>query len=179
MIPSLLILAAGLISITVTVSKLWHLYLVFILLGWLTAGANSLPYLRTLSLWFDRRRGLALGIAMTGNGLGYFYVPHLVQFAVDQAGWRAGYLALAAVCVFIALPLVYFLIRETPAEMGLQADGGDADASPASASPAVGITRRDALRTRLFWTLAAIFAAFSFCLFGLMPHLVPMLQDRA
>ena len=177
-IPSLLILGVGLASITVTISKLWHLYLIFTLLGCITAGANSLPYLRTLSLWFDRRRGLALGIAMTGNGLGYAYVPALVQFAIDQSGWRAGYLALAAVCIFIALPVVYLVVRESPASMGLQTDGDAVDAEAASASAAVGMTRAAALRTRLFWVLALIFAAFSFCLFGVMPHLVPMLTDR-
>ncbi len=177
LIPSLLILSVGLTSITVTVTKLWHLYLLFTLIGALTAGANSLPYLRTLSLWFERRRGLALGIAMTGNGLGFAYVPPLVQLAIHQAGWRAGYLVLAAVCVLIALPVIYLVIRESPAEMGLRADGGAAESDKA-VTPAVGITRAEALRTRLFWTLAVIFAVFSFCLFGLMPHLVPMLHDR-
>jgi len=67
LLPSVLILGLGLMSITL-VNQLWQLYVLFTALGCLTAGANSLPYLRTISLWFDRRRGLALGIAMTGNG---------------------------------------------------------------------------------------------------------------
>jgi len=178
LIPSLLILGAGLASITVSVSKLWHLWLLFALLGCLTAGANSLPYVRTLSLWFDRRRGLALGIAMTGNGLGFAYVPPLVQFAVDHHGWRAGYLVLAAIAVLIALPIVYLVMRESPASMGLQPDGASEASGRATASPAIGVTRADAIRTRVFWTLAFIFAVFAFSAFGLMPHLVPMLIDR-
>ena len=178
LLPSLIFLGVGLATVTAVVSELWHLYLVFALLGCLTAGANSLPYLRTLSLWFNRRRGLALGIAMIGNGLGFAYVPPLVQLAVDQAGWRAGYLVLAALCILVALPVVYFVIRESPASMGLHPDGDLQVTQTSQSSPAIGVTRAAALRSGVFWKLAFIFAAFSFCVFGLMPHLVPMLIDR-
>jgi sugar phosphate permease len=177
-IPSLFMMGVGLAAITVAVSELIHLYLLFTLLGFMTAGANSLPYLRTVSLWFDRRRGLALGIAMLGTGLGFAYVPPLVQFAMDSGGWRAGYLVLAAICVMVALPIVWLVIRESPASMGLQVDGRDATDPSAAASTGGGVTRAQAIRSRPFWVLAVMFALISFCLFGLLPHLVPMLHDR-
>ena len=178
LLPSVVVFGVGLGAIALVVDNLWRLYLVYVLLGCLGAGANNLPYVRILVAWFDRRRGLALGLAIAGSGLGYAYVPPLLQHVIAEWGWRSGYWTLAAITLAVALPVLALVMRNTPAEMGLAADGAP---TAGGASPGLtlwGPSRREALRTRVFWQIVLVFTLSAFCLYGLLAHLVPMLTDR-
>ncbi len=178
LIPSLFIVGILLAILPLLLSQPWHLYLIFFLVGSLGAAANSLPFMLTISSWFDRRRGIAIGMAMAGSGLGYAYVPPLVQYVNDQFGWHKGYYTLAAIILVFAIPLIYLLFRNSPSEMGLRADGQATTHEEALSLQDTGITRQAALRSRNFWMLFAIFSLLAFCLFGLLLHIVPMLIDR-
>lgn len=168
---------AGCLALVPFVSSLWQLTFVFFLMGTIAAGTNSVPYMPILSAWFVRRRGLAIGLAIAGIGLGYAYVPIILQYLIDNSGWRSGYFALSGIVLFIALPLAYFFLKETPAEMGLTPDGEPGKVSNA-AKKSVGCTTSEILRHREFWILSAIFVILSFVLNGMLAHLVPMLSDR-
>ena len=87
LIPSLVIMAMLLAS-TSLITELWHFALVMFLIGTLAVGTNSVPYMPVLSAWFFKRRGLAIGISIAGIGLGYFYMPLVVQALIDSSGWR-------------------------------------------------------------------------------------------
>ena len=178
LVPSMLAVGAGLALVPLLASELWHLYLLYSLLGSLGAGANNLAYMRTISAWFDRRRGLALGLAIAGSGLGYAYVPPLIQHLIDTSGWRAGYYVLAAIIVFIAVPIVGLCLKEHPGDMGLHPDGAIADADAHAAPTEQGLSRSQVLRIRVFWQLFLVFCVLSFSLYGALSHLVPMLGDR-
>ena len=178
LLPSLVIFALCLASIPAFVSELWHLVLIFFLIGTIAAGTNSVPYMPILSAWFFKYRGLAIGISIAGIGLGYAYVPLLVQYLVDNAGWRYGYYALSGIVLFIALPLVYFFLKESPADMGLKPDGQISGEVPEATRKDVGLEVKEILRHRDFWMLVAIFVTLSFVLNGMLAHLVPMLSDR-
>lgn len=173
---SLISLAACLAMIPF-ISELWHLTLIFFLIGTLAAGTNSVPYMPILSAWFYRRRGLAIGLAIAGIGLGYAYVPILVQYLIDHQGWRSGYFVLSAIVLFVALPVAYFFLKESPSDMGLNPDGVAGEASAAT-KKSVGCSVSEILRHREFWILSAIFVILSFVLNGMLAHLVPMLSDR-
>lgn len=172
---SMLALAAALAAIPLFVTQLWHLAVVFVVIGTLGAGTNSVPYMPILSAWFYRRRGLAIGLAIAGIGLGYAYVPIIVQYLIDGFGWRSAYFALSAIILLIALPMAFFFLKETPQEMGLQPDGATGGQPPRATSREVGLTQAQVLRHREFWMLAAIFVVLSFVLNGLLAHLVPLL----
>ena len=176
--PSLVIFALCLAAIPTFVSELWHLVLIFLFIGTIAAGTNSVPYMPILSAWFFKYRGLAIGISIAGIGLGYAYVPLLVQYLVDNAGWRYGYYALSGIVLFIALPLVYFFLKESPADMGLMPDGQTSGKPPEATRKDVGLDVKEILRHREFWMLVAIFIVLSFVLNGMLAHLVPMLSDR-
>lgn len=177
LIPSLFIFGILLASIAFLVTELWHLYIIFILIGILAAGANGLPYMRIIGEWFNKRRGLALGIAMAGGGAGYMYVPPMLQYIIDNYGWRDGYYALAAIVLCAALPISYFFLKNTPQEMGLNPDGDDVKKSQESVIEPP-ITFKKIITQKTFWLLYLIFAILSFCLYGLLSNLVPMLIDR-
>ncbi len=177
--PSLITMALCLAAIPLLISELWHLTLIFLIIGTLGAGTNSVPYMPVLSAWFLNKRGLAIGLAISGIGLGYFYVPLLTQYLIDHHGWRSGYYALSAIVFFIALPLAFIFLRESPASMGLRPDGDTAGGeAPRATRKDVGYTTKEVLRHREFWILSVIFVVLSFVLNGMLAHLVPMLVDR-
>ena len=174
LLPSILACAVLLVTIALFIDTLWELFFIYALIGCLGAGANALPYLRTIATWFDSRRGLAIGIAMGGSGMGFAYVPPMVQYAVDSYGWRAGYFCLAVFTVMVAIPLVYFFLRDAPARQGRAAapdvDDGDSVSTTFDLLPV--------LKSRLLWQLFLIFCLLSFSLYGVLSHLVPMMTDR-
>ena len=178
LIFSMLAFAGCLASVPVFVTELWHFALVFFLIGTVAAGTNSVPYMPVVSAWFDRYRGLAIGLSVAGIGLGSAYVPILVQYMIDNYGWRSGYYALAGIVLFIGIPLVVVFLRDSPASMGLKPDGAAEGPLPKATRKDVGYTTREILRHREFWLLSIIFIMLSFVVNGMTPHLVPMLSDR-
>lgn len=181
LLPSLAVMGLCLLALPL-VTALWQFVAVYVVMGTLAVGSNSVPYMRVLASWFDRSRGLAIGIAGSGTGLGFAYVPVLTEWLVSGYGWRAGYVGLGLIMLCVTLPLMLVFLKETPESMGLTPDGVPADAPrPARAGPAGsdhGDDLRQALRRRDFWSLVTIFVSLAFVLYGLIPHLVPMLTDR-
>lgn len=177
LLPSLIAFGILLASIPAFVSSLWHLYVIFLLIGALAAGANALPYLRILGLWFNKKRGLAFGIAMAGGGLGYTYVPPLLQYLIDNHGWRSGYYMLAAIVLIIILPISAFILKNNPADMQLSADGF-VDENKTIVTETTSLTFVVLAKNNTFKLLYLIFILLSLCLYGLLLHLVPMLKDR-
>jgi predicted MFS family arabinose efflux permease len=177
LLPSLVVFAVLLALIPVLANQLWILFLLFVLIGSLAAGANALPYLRSISAWFDRRRGLAIGIAMGGSGMGFVYVPPMVQYMIDSYGWRSGYFMLAAVAFIIAVPLVYFVLREAPSQAEIEGND-ELDQEVAEEKSGSRIPLLLLLKRPLLWQLFVIFCLLSFSLYGVLAHLVPMLSDR-
>lgn len=177
--PALLVLGFSLAAIPLLVNKLWHLLLIFFIMGSLGAATNSLPFMLAISAWFDKYRGFAIGLAMTGSGLGYAAVPPLVQHVNNQFGWRFGYYALAGIILLLAVPFIFFVFRNKPADMGLNVDGGVQSKENQGKAPALsGVTGKQALTDTKFWALMTIFSLLAFCLFGLLLNTVPMLSDR-
>ena len=171
LLPSILVFALLLALPALLVDALWKLFLLYILMGSLGAGANALPYLRTLATWFDARRGLAIGIAMGGSGMGFAYAPPLIQHVIDTHGWQAAYLCLAAFTLILTVPLVYFFLYDAPAEQG--GAGGRAQKAATSSLKLLPL-----LQSRLLWQLFLIFCLLSFGLYGVLAHLAPMMSDR-
>ncbi|MFT4824591.1 MAG: MFS family permease [Halioglobus sp.] len=186
LIPSTIIFALLLAAIPAFVSELWHFLLIFVLIGSLAAGANAMPYLRILGAWFDRKRGLAYGLALSGAGVGYAYVPPMLDYLISNYGWRSGYYVLTSILLVVTVPLLWFFLRDDPKEAGLASDGSKVDAheplDTPSLAPSVegeveGLEWRQAIRGKVFWLLFPIFVIISLSLYGMLAHFVPMLTD--
>jgi MFS family permease len=88
------------------------------------------PVLAHVSHWFEKRRGIAVAIAASGNYLAGAIWPQLVRFALESIGWRATHLVIAGAVVVLMVPLALLLRRPPPAHT---AGGGLArGASPAA-----------------------------------------------
>lgn len=137
------------------------------------AGEIQCPigYTKAIAAWFDRRRGLALGVALAGVGLGGMIVPQVAQALILHFGWRAAYASLGALVLLIALPSVGLWVREPRAGEGERHAAHLTGAMP-------GLTAREAVATPRFWLLAAAFFLVAMALLGSSAHVVPLLTDR-
>jgi MFS family permease len=83
------------------------------LLGLLGSSATFAPLVADTSLWFVRRRGIAVAICASGNYLAGALWPPIVQAITDAAGWRTAYGVLGIVCA-LSLPLLSLALRPRP-----------------------------------------------------------------
>jgi MFS family permease len=94
--------------------NLMTLALVYVLIGF-GASATFGPLMADISQWFTRRRGIAVGIAASGNYVGGAIWPPVLQHFVASAGWRPTHIGVGVICVLLTLPLLTVLRRRAPA----------------------------------------------------------------
>src|SRR6266478_4700682 len=105
-------------------SGLWQLYLLFTILGIaMASGPAPVPYGVVISHWFNRHRGIALGLSMMGIGLGSVVVPILAQRLITSFGWRTAFAIFGGAVLLLPLPIIAALLQNDPAQRGLQPDG--------------------------------------------------------
>ncbi len=159
-------------------------YLRFIALAILGLGTTHVAFARVISVWFDRRRGLALGLTLAGLGLGGIIWPLLSQWAITEYGWRTAYVIVALAVVTVGVLSIGLVVRESPESMGLRPDGDEwpADklpgAIPQAAVPQTGFTLSETMRQNHFWLMLAAFLLIGIAVQSLILHLVPMLVMR-
>jgi MFS family permease len=117
-----MILMGGVITLSLSlmasrwIRELWHLYS---LLGVLAAigvcGIGWVPHSVLLSRWFVQNRGLVVGIAFSGMGIGISIIGPVSQFLISWYGWRTAYMLLGLMVLVLLLPLNY-AVRNTPSE---------------------------------------------------------------
>ena len=109
-----LALGAGLAAAGAS-GRLWQFSLAHgLLIGLLGVSATFAPLVADTSLWFTRRRGIAVAICMSGNYLAGAVWPPVMQHFIDTVGWRQTYFGLGLFCVLTMLPLALVLRRRPP-----------------------------------------------------------------
>ena len=163
----------------------WHLYLTIgVMVG---AGSVCLGYSgQSLFLpnWFIRRRGLAMGLAFAGVGIGSMTLLPWVQHMIEQTGWRTACTAMGIVVLVVLAP-INLLLRKRPEDVGLQPDG---DAAPSAANKPVSYvvdadwasidwTLSRALRTARFWWIAIGYFGGLYIWYAVQVHQTKFLLD--
>ena len=87
-----------------------------LLIGFLGTSTSFAPLVADISHWFDRRRGIAVTICISGNYLAGSFWPPVMQHFFDTFGWRTAYIGAGAFCVAAMLPLALVLRRRAPLE---------------------------------------------------------------
>ena len=144
------------------------LILLFAISGIVSTGQCPTAYSKVITEWFDRQRGLALGLALAGVGLGTALIPQLSNALVSNFGWRMGYVGLGVTIFVLAFLPVALFVREPPPR----------SAERHAQAAAVGISFSEAMRDRRYWATALVFFFAATTINGSIIHVVPLLTDR-
>jgi MFS family permease len=164
-LPSILIFAAAMASLSLLRGPIAQYYGSYLLLGIAGNGTAQLAYSRCVLTWFRKRRGLALAIVLSGSGTGSIILPIVAQHVIAAHGWRSAYLALGGIAL-LGLPLTIAFVHNRPS--------CSKHAGTVNRAAAVG----PALRTRVFWIIAIAVMLSAFSMNALIAHLAAMLVDR-
>ncbi|NIQ39865.1 MAG: MFS transporter [Proteobacteria bacterium] len=184
--PGILLLALGLI-LSAYVNSLFQFYFFYgILMGTGITCIAIVSYTSILAYWFEKKRGVASGIAVSGMGLGTFLLVPLSQHFISLWGWRPALLVLGALVLIILFPLNALLLRHKPQEMGLSPDGLTVGESLRGISPKArddewletDWTLERALRTGRFWSLLAFAFLLITPVYIVLVHHVSFLVDH-
>jgi MFS family permease len=156
--------------------------LIFILLygicGLAGGGQAPLNYAKAISSWFETKRGLALGIAMSGVGIGTALDPQIVRVLIDHVGWRGAYVGLGILTFVVAFPAVAFFVREPDRESVSDRDHLAAGGHSRDLANVTGIPLREAIKGYRFWLILCCVFMVASAVNGSIAHIVPILTDR-
>ncbi len=167
-LPSIVIFALALASLSRLGPNIRQFYFTFFVLGLVANGTAQFAYARTVLSWFHKRRGFALAVVLTGSGVGSIFIPPLIQWTIAHHGWRSAYMLLGGIAL-LGLPLTALLVRKpTPIRVVAHEDHSFAD----------GMTVATALRSGSFWILACIIMLSAFSENGLVTNLAAILTEH-
>jgi MFS family permease len=116
-----------------------------------------------LNNWFVKKRGFAVGLAMTFSGLGGAVMNPVLAWVIQSFGWRTAYLVNAGITGAIVLPFLIFVLRLRPSDKGLKPYGWEErEAAQEALTGEMGVSRDEAVHSAAFVIMAVIFAATGF-----------------
>ncbi len=185
--PRVVLLFMGLLTglslvLTSRTGAVWQVFITYSVLLAIGMGPVYVVATSTVSRWFNKKRGLAVGIAGSGEGLGTITMAPLSNFLISKFSWKTAYLIIGLITWAVVIPLSRLLKKE-PEEIGALPDGvkteeGDlTGANPDTKIQEPGMTLAETLKTRGFWAVAGIWFFFSFCMSMLFTHIVPHVTD--
>jgi len=185
--PRLVFLLMGLFTglsllLTSQAGSLWQLYLSYSLLFSVGTAALYPVLMGTVSRWFDKRRGFAMGIASSGVGLGSITFAPFASFLISNFGWRVAYIVMGLVASFLVI-FASRLLRNDPSEVGTLPYGAELKTAPAGVQgreeipQPTGFLLSQALRTKNYWLIAFIWLFWAFGAMLVMTHIIPYATD--
>jgi MFS family permease len=163
------------VSLLAVINELWQLYIVYLIMAVGVASMHVGSISNVIGLWFDRKRGLAISLALNGASSGGILVTPVLVLAIANYGFGNTMLAAAFLFAGVLLPIVALCIDRPPTSVAATL------VSPAHeqqrAAPAAPVwTRRRALRNPAFWSVAAPFAMALTAQVGFLVHQIAILQ---
>ncbi|MDC1314777.1 MFS transporter, partial [Pseudomonadales bacterium] len=163
---SLLGLSLAYVLLGMFVQSIVTFVMLAVLQAILGSASSPLAYTRAINTVFNKQRGLALGVALSGAGVAATFGPALISSAIESFGWRGAYFAMALFTLIVGLVIVIVLSRlkgaKTPINIDTEAASRDFQIAKAS---------------RTYWTIMAAIFCLSLGLGGLLVHFVPILLE--
>ena len=166
LLASIALFAAATATMGLMPASVPMVFLLYGISGLVGIGQNPTAYSKVLASHFDRRRGLALGLALGGVGLGTAFMPAVTSRLIAAFGWRASYVWLGVLVLLLAFVPVLLFLPEPRARHSI--DTADLP----------GDSFADALRHHRYWSLALAFFLMTVAINGTLVHVVPLLTDR-
>ncbi len=152
-------------------SAIWQLYIFYGLLIGIGMSGAYVPLLSTVSRWFAKRRGMMAGIASAGGAAGAIIFPPTVGWLISAYGWRTCYIIVGIIALVVVIVAAQFLKRD-PAQIGQLPYGGGEAREDKINLEAGSFSLQEAMHTRQFWLLCAMFASTLFPLSAMIVHVV-------
>jgi len=176
LLPSILLLGLVVCSMSLLNASIAWFYAGICLMGILGAGTGIGSYSKVILGWFDKKRGLALGVGLSGVGAGAFLAPLFIQAMADAYDWRGAYIALGLSIMAISGVVCFLLLRNSAAEMKLEKDGIRKTANAAENNRNLtGFSVREAKARKVFWLLVVSFFVLGITMSGVLVHLKQLL----
>ena len=162
-----LLLALSLYILTLNNGDLKQFWLGYFLMTIAAAGTLPLTYTRAINQWFDRARGLALGLTLLGTSLAAITLPILYRLGVDEFGWKGVFYVAIGLILVLWLPVFLLLFRDRVQVR---------DAQALAALP--GVSLKEAAGTGTFWKMGIAFFLVTFAMSGIAIHIIAMMTDN-
>lgn len=166
-LPSIFIFALALASLSRLSGGIGQFYLTFFVLGLVANGTAQFAYTRTILTWFQKHRGLALALILTGSGVGSILIPPTTQWMIGHHGWRSAYLLLGGIAL-LGLPLTALLVRNRP----------EPAVAIQNVTEIAGVSLGAAFASTAFWLLCGITILSAFSENGLVTNLAAILTEH-
>lgn len=186
--PRIVVFLMGLFTalsllLTSQANSTWQLFITFSLLLAVGSGASYVVVMSTVMRWFEKKRGMAVGIVGAGGGLGQVAMAPFAAYLILNLDWRMAYVIMGLIAGLILIPISR-LLRKDPYEIGTVPDGEKSNSIHGQVSEPVGENLRpaylslsQALRTRSFWLILFIWVFSAFSIFLIQIHIVPHATD--
>ena len=169
-LPAMVGLAAGFFLAATVDGELWVLYSAYAVMAVFGAGTIPVTWTKAITDTFEARRGLALGLALSGTGVCGVLMPQYATYLVENYGWRQAYVGIGLAPLLLGLPLVYWGFRP-------QRRSDPSPQEQTSGSAHHGLTLASAARTRQFWVLLGSVFLVYMAASGIGPNLYPAITD--
>ena len=156
----------GAVASLAFLTTVWQLYLIYLLMSFGAASMHVGAISNVIGMWFDRRRGLALSLALNGASSGGILITPALVLAIAHFGFADAMKGSAILMAAVLLPIVALWINRPAAPM----------TAPRAANAPPAATRREALRNPAFWSVAAPFAMALTAQVGFLVHQIALLE---
>ncbi len=158
------------------VNTIWQLYLFYGVIIGIGVSAMDVVLLSTIARWFVKKRGTMSGVLKVGTGLGILIMPIMANWLISTYGWRTSYIILGTLALVLIILGAQFLKRD-PGQMRQLPDGKEQATAGSSDLEEEGLSLRETIHTRQFWTICTIYLTILFCAQTILVHIAPYAVD--
>lgn len=173
---SLVALSLSYVALTRLGSSIGQFYAMLLVVSVASMGTMHVTWTYLTNLWFERNRGLALALVLSGTGLAAMLVPAAVSAVITRWNWQAAFWLLAAMPVVLVLPLVLAWMKEPAGTRPAVAKAGQAAAG--AKALLAGVSFAEGLRSPRFWMLNLALSLVVACIVAMVTSGVPLLRDK-
>jgi MFS family permease len=178
-LPCTVVAGLVLLSALFISPRIGQLYLFYAAIGAMGCGTGPVTYCNAIVGWFDRSRGLALGLMMVGLGLGAMIMPSAAGLLTSRFGWRIAFASVGVLLLAISLPVQIALLRDTlPEQKAVRTTTRDPAPGFAESLSGIAAGLRDAFTARAFWLLLGSCTLVSASVTAIFAHIPSILIDR-
>jgi MFS family permease len=155
-----------------SVASEWQYYLYYGVITSIGLGCMTVPLLSTVARWFNKGRGLASGIVLSGVGVGIVVMPQIANAIITKYNWRTSFLILGIIALVLIVILAQFMKRAPDQKRPLVQE----KQKPSTIQPQ-GLSVTEATHTRTFWIFCMTSILMGFVGQVVMVHMVAHATD--